>query len=75
MGAIYGGSLYGAVDSIYMLMLMRILGPGYVVWDKAAKIRFKRPGREELYAVFRLTPDEIDEITPCGNGAFYRPHL
>ena len=62
VGTIYGGSLYGAVDPIYMLMLMKILGPGYIVWDKAAKIRFKKPGREELYAVFKLSTDEIGEI-------------
>ena len=62
VGTIYGGSMYGAVDPIYMLMLMKILGPDYVVWDKAAKIRFKRPGRTELYAVFKLCQDEIDEI-------------
>ena len=40
VGTIYGGSLYGAVDPIYMLMLMRSLGPEYVVWDKAAAIRY-----------------------------------
>ena len=62
VGTIYGGSLYGAVDPIYMLMLMKILGPGYIVWDKAAKIRFRKPGREELYAVFKLSTDEIGEI-------------
>lgn len=62
VGTIYGGSIYGAVDPIYMLMLMRIIGDDYVVWDKAAKIRFKKPGRETLYADFLLTPDEISEI-------------
>lgn len=62
VGTIYGGSLYGAVDPIYMLMLMKILGPNYIVWDKAATIRFKKPGREELYAVFKLSHEEIAEI-------------
>ena len=62
VGTIYGGSMYGAIDPIYMLMLIRILGPGYTVWDKAAKIRFKRPGKETLYAKFLLTGDEIAEI-------------
>ena len=62
VGTIYGGSIYGAVDPIFMLMLMRIIGDDYVVWDKAAKIRFKKPGRETLYADFLLTPDEISEI-------------
>lgn len=62
VGTIYGGSIYGSIDPIYMLMLMRIIGDDYVVWDKAAKIRFKKPGRETLYADFLLTPDEISEI-------------
>jgi hypothetical protein len=62
VGTIYGGSMYGAIDPIYMLMLIRILGRDYVVWDKAAKIRFRRPGKETLYADFKLTPDEIVTI-------------
>ena len=39
VGTIFGGSLYGAVDPHYMIMLIKILGPDYVVWDKAATIR------------------------------------
>jgi acyl-coenzyme A thioesterase PaaI-like protein len=62
VGTIYGGSLYAGIDPIYMLMLIKILGRGYVVWDKAAKIRFKRPGKETLFADFLITADEIDEI-------------
>ena len=61
-GTIYGGSIYGAMDPIYMLMLIHILGPEYVIWDKAAKIRFKRPGKDTLYCDFVLTQEEIDEI-------------
>lgn len=62
VGTIFGGSIYGAIDPFYMLMLMRILGPGYTVWDKAAAIRFKRPGKTTLFADFDLSSDEIDEI-------------
>ncbi|HLM02192.1 MAG TPA: DUF4442 domain-containing protein [Pyrinomonadaceae bacterium] len=62
VGTIYGGSLYAGIDPIYMLMLIKVLGRGYVVWDKSAKIRFKRPGRETLFAEFLLTEAEIDEI-------------
>lgn len=62
VGTIYGGSIYASIDPIYMLMLMHIIGDDYVVWDKAAKIRFKKPGRETLYADFLLTRDEIAEI-------------
>jgi acyl-coenzyme A thioesterase PaaI-like protein len=57
VGTIFGGSLYGAVDPIYMIMLIEILGPEYVVWDKAATIRFLRPGRATLRARF-LVPEE-----------------
>ena len=62
VGTIYGGSMYGAIDPIYMLMLIRILGRGYVVWDKAATIRFRKPGKATLYADFKLDEDEIATI-------------
>ena len=67
VGTIFGGSLYGAIDPIYMLMLIKILGPNYVVWDKAATIRFRRPGRTRLTATFRISPQLLagirDELT------------
>ena len=62
VGTIYGGSMYAGIDPIYMLMLIKNLGSNYIVWDKAAAIRFKRPGRETLFAGFRLTREELDEI-------------
>lgn len=61
-GTIFGGSMYAAVDPIYMLMLIKGLGPGYVVWDKAAAIRFRRPGRTTLHARFVLPPGELASI-------------
>ena len=62
VGTIYGGSLYGAVDGVYMVMLIRILGPEYTVWDKSATIRFRKPGRSTLYARFVIDEAETDEI-------------
>ena len=62
VGSIYGGSLYGAVDPIYMLMLIKRLGPGYVVWDKAATIRFRKPGRGRLYATCVVAPELVGAI-------------
>jgi acyl-coenzyme A thioesterase PaaI-like protein len=62
VGTIFGGSLYGAVDPIYMIMLLRILGPEYVVWDKAATIRFRKPGRWTLYATFTIDDAEVEAI-------------
>lgn len=62
VGTIFGGSIYAAVDPIYMIMLIRALGPRYVVWDKAATVTFKRPGKTTLYARFRLEDEELRAI-------------
>jgi len=62
VGTIYGGSMYAGIDPIYMLMLIRNLSTDYVVWDKSATIRFKRPGKETLFAEFYLTQEELSEI-------------
>ena len=62
VGTIFGGSLYAAVDPFYMIMLMKNLGPDVVVWDKAASIRFRKPGRGALRATFRLAEGELVEI-------------
>jgi acyl-coenzyme A thioesterase PaaI-like protein len=62
VGTIFGGSIYGAVDPIYMIMLIKNLGPGYIVWDKSATVRFRKPGRTTLYAHFILRAEELDEI-------------
>jgi len=43
-------------------MLIKILGPGYTVWDKAATIRFQKPGRGKLFARFLLEEREIATI-------------
>jgi acyl-coenzyme A thioesterase PaaI-like protein len=59
VGTIFGGSMYGAVDPPYMLMLIKNLGSGYEIWDKAAAIRFRRPGRTTLHARFMLDEQEI----------------
>jgi acyl-coenzyme A thioesterase PaaI-like protein len=62
VGTIFGGSMYGAVDPFLMLMLIKRLGPGYVVWDKAATIRFRRPGTRTLSVTFHVTDAELEEI-------------
>jgi acyl-coenzyme A thioesterase PaaI-like protein len=62
VGTHFGGSLYSMVDPFYMLMLINILGPGYVVWDKAATIRFKKPGKGVMKATFHLTEQQVAEI-------------
>jgi hypothetical protein len=62
MGTQFGGSLYSMVDPWYMLMLIKNLGKDYIVWDKAATIHFKKPGRGTVHAEFNLTQEVIDEI-------------
>src|SRR5215471_9526477 len=62
VGTHFGGSLYSMVDPFYMLMLINILGPDYIVWDKAANIRFKKPGKGVMKATFELTEEKIAEI-------------
>jgi len=62
VGTIFGGSMYAAVDPIYMLMLIRRLGPEFVVWDKAATIQFKKPGRQTLHARFVVNDEELEAI-------------
>jgi len=62
VGTHYGGSLYSMTDPFYMLMLMDNLGPGYIVWDKAATIRFRKPGKGRVKAEFRLTDQQLDDI-------------
>jgi hypothetical protein len=62
VGTIYGGSLYAAVDPFYMVMLIQTLGPDYIVWDKAAAIHFKKPGRTTLTARFVIDEAELEAI-------------
>jgi hypothetical protein len=62
VGTHYGGSLYSMTDPFFMVMLIEILGKDYIVWDKSATIRFKKPGRGTVFAKFRLADQQIDEI-------------
>jgi len=62
VGTHYGGSLYSMADPFYMVMLIENLGRDYVVWDKSASIRFRRPGRGTVRAEFRLTEAQVKEI-------------
>jgi hypothetical protein len=43
-------------------MLTHNLGRDYLVWDKAASIRFRRPGRTTLSASFTVSPEELTTI-------------
>lgn len=62
LGTHFGGSLYSMCDPYFVIMLIKRLGPGYVVWDKAATIRFLRPGRGTVTARFELPDAEVERV-------------
>ena len=62
VGTIFGGSMLSATDPIYMIQLMNILGEDYIVWDKAASIKYKRPGKDTIYCEFKFTKEDIENI-------------
>lgn len=62
VGTQFGGSIFAMSDAIHMVMLINILGPGYIVWDKAATIRYLKPGRSDLTAEFSITDEDLADI-------------
>ncbi len=62
VGSVFGGSIYGALDPIYMVQLINILGNKYVVWDKSATIKFIRPIKHVVYARFLISDNLLAEI-------------
>ncbi|WP_366941118.1 DUF4442 domain-containing protein [uncultured Algibacter sp.] len=62
VGSIFGGSMLSATDPIYMIQLIKILGDDYVVWDKAATIKYRRPGTETIFCEFVFSPADIVNI-------------
>src|SRR5947199_8983134 len=62
VGTHFGGSLFALTDAFYMLMLMANLGRDFIVWDKAASIRYRKPGKGTVRAEFRLTDAQLDDI-------------
>ncbi len=62
VGTVFGGSIYGALDPIYMLQLLKILGDNYVVWDKEATVKFKRPIKKKVLARFLITDETLNDI-------------
>jgi hypothetical protein len=67
VGTHYGGSLYSMADPFFMVMLIENLGKDYIVWDKAASIRFRKPGRGMVSACFRLSDEQVGEIRQALN--------
>ena len=62
VGVHFGGSLYAMCDPWFMLIMMRALGSDYIVWDKAASIKFVKPGRGTVNAIFQIPQERVNEI-------------
>jgi acyl-coenzyme A thioesterase PaaI-like protein len=73
-GTQFGGSLFAMADPFFALMMLQNLGPGYVVWDKAASIRYRKPGRADVFARFRLSAAAIARARKAtAHGAKHEP--
>lgn len=62
VGTHFGGSLFSMADPWFMVALIQLLGPDYVVWDKSGTIRFRKPGRGTVRARFEIPEDRVEEI-------------
>jgi acyl-coenzyme A thioesterase PaaI-like protein len=62
VGTHFGGSLFSMADPWFMLQLIELLGPEYVVWDKTGTIRFRKPGRGTVRARFEVPEERVEEI-------------
>lgn len=62
VGTAFGGSIYAMADPFYMLILIKNLGSEYIVWDKAASIKYIRPGKSDLTAIFHVSEKDIEHI-------------
>lgn len=76
VGTHYGGSLYSMVDPHLMLMLIGALGDDFVVWDQAAEVQFRKPGKGRVHAAVRLTEADLETIRrKTKGGQSYRPEF
>lgn len=65
VGTAFGGTLFAMTDPFWMIMMIRQLGQGYMVWDRSAVIRFLKPGRGTIRAEFLLPPTEVQRVREC----------
>jgi acyl-coenzyme A thioesterase PaaI-like protein len=68
VGTHFGGNLFAMTDPMWMIMAIHRLGSDYVVWDKAGKIEFVKPGREDVFADFILDQQAVDEMREATAG-------
>jgi len=70
VGVHFGGSLFAMTDPFFMIMVQHNLGKEYVVWDRAAKIDFVKPGRGNVHAEFSISEQQLEDLKSAAqNGA------
>ena len=62
VGTLFGGSLFAMTDPFFMIMVLKNLGKGYIVWDKRSEIEYVSPGKKTVFAEFHLWDEQLDEI-------------
>ncbi|GIX37744.1 MAG: DUF4442 domain-containing protein [Silanimonas sp.] len=68
VGTHFGGSLFAMTDPFWMILVMRSLGPDYLVWDRAAEIEFVKPGRGTVRCRFQLEEALLAELREAAAG-------
>lgn len=67
-GTHFGGNLYAMCDPFFLFQVLFKLGDDYVVWDKAATVRFLKPGKGRVTARFEMPDAKIAEIRSLAAG-------
>jgi acyl-coenzyme A thioesterase PaaI-like protein len=62
VGTHFGGSLYAMTDPFYMLMLIHLLGPDYVVNHKGGRIEYLAPARGRVTTILRIQDADLEAI-------------
>ena len=76
VGTHFGGSIFAMTDPFFMIMMMKQLGPAYIVWDKAGTVRFLKPARGTVTARFTLPEERVAEARAMTEaGAKHEPRF
>ena len=62
VGSIFGGSLFSSVDPFPMVQLINIINEDFIIWDKSARIQFRKPAYQDLYANFSYSKEELEQL-------------
>lgn len=61
-GTHFGGSLYAMCDPWYVFIVAAQMGNDYIFWDKSASIKYLKPGKGKVTAIFEIPKEEINKI-------------